>query len=263
MIRIDDLSFAYHSSKVFDGLSFSLEDQPVTAILGLNGEGKTTFIKLLLGLLKPDKGSILIDGQNIDTLNDQERSRLLSYVPQENDDSIIMSVSDFICMGGINRQDPFKGPDENDRKKALDILKKLDALRLSDRRLETLSHGQRRLIYLARAIFQDSGIMVLDEPVSSLDLIRQHGFLSLLREYTQKENRRVVMSIHDPSLAFEYADAFVFFKNQSSYDLLYRNDPSLKERFSDDVSALYDSKIRCEYIGDHLYLKYGPDKRLQ
>ncbi|MBQ5805326.1 MAG: ABC transporter ATP-binding protein, partial [Erysipelotrichaceae bacterium] len=77
MIRIDDLSFAYHSNKVFDGLSFSLEQRPVTALLGLNGEGKTTFIKLLLGLLKPDKGSILIDGQNIDALNDQERSRLL------------------------------------------------------------------------------------------------------------------------------------------------------------------------------------------
>jgi len=263
MIRIDDLSFAYHSNKVFDGLSFSLENRPVIALLGLNGEGKTTFIKLLLGLLKPDKGNILIDGQNINTLNDRERSKHLSYVPQENDDSVVMSVFDFICMGGINRQDPFRGPDENDRKKALDILKELDALRLSERRLETLSHGQRRLIYLARAIFQGSSIMVLDEPVSSLDLIRQHGFLSLLRGYTQRENRRVVMSIHDPSLAFEYADAFVFFKNQRSYDVLYRNDPSFKERFSDDVSALYESKIRCEYISDHLYLKYSSDKPLQ
>lgn len=261
MIRIDDLSFAYHNSKVFDGLSFSLDDRPVTALLGLNGEGKTTFIKLLLGLLKPDNGNILIDDRDIAALNDQERARLLSYVPQENDDSIIMSVSDFICMGGINRQDVFKGPDENDRKKAIDILHDLDALQLSDRRMETLSHGQRRLIYLARAIFQDSRIMVLDEPVSSLDLIRQHRFLSLLRDYTRKENRRVIMSIHDPSLAYEYADVFVFFKNLKSYDVLYKNGPSFKKRFSEDVSKLYENRISSEYIDDHLYLKYVSDEQ--
>ena len=79
MIEIRDLSFAYRDNPVFKGMSFTLDDRPLTALLGLNGEGKTTFIKLLLGLLKPDQGSILIDAKDVVRLNDSERSRLLSY----------------------------------------------------------------------------------------------------------------------------------------------------------------------------------------
>ncbi|MBO4918941.1 MAG: ABC transporter ATP-binding protein [Erysipelotrichaceae bacterium] len=259
MIEVRNLSFAFPDNVVFDDLSFILNDCPVTAFLGLNGEGKTTLIRLLLGLLKPDKGNILIDKHDIGGLNEKERAKLLSYVPQENDDSLLMSVSDFICMGGINRQSLFTGPDENERRIAKDILKELDALALYDRKMETLSHGQRRLIYLARAIFQDSRIMVLDEPVSSLDLVRQHAFLKHLRDYTQKNGRRVLMSIHDPSLAYEYADAFVFFRNHGSYDVLYRNDPSFKEKFSNDISILYENRIRPVYIDDGVFMSYGSE----
>ena len=260
MIKVDDLSFSYRNSAVFDGLSFTLEDHPVTALLGLNGEGKTTFIKLLLGLLKPDKGSILVDGCEIGSLSDRERSRLLSYVPQDNDGSVKMSVSDFICMGGIDRQDLFKGPDGNDRRIAEDILKDLDASGFSNKGLETLSHGQRRLVYLARAIFQDSAIMVLDEPVSSLDLTRQHGFLRLLRKHAQNNDKRVIMSMHDPSLAYEYADAFVFFKDGRCFDVLYKEDPSFRKRLSENISLLYENRIRTEYIDDRLFMKYDPGK---
>ena len=263
MIKISNLSFSFPNNAVFKDLSLVLNDCPVTALLGLNGEGKTTFIRLLLGLLRPDEGSILINDQDINKLNDRERARVLSYVPQENDDSVVMSVSDFICMGGINRQDFFRGPDEADRRIANDILNDLNASFLSDRKLETLSHGQRRLVYLARAIFQDSRIMILDEPVNSLDLIRQHGFLRLLREYTQKNGKRVVMSVHDPALAFEYADAFVFFKNGGSYDVLYRDDPSFREHFCKEVSLLYENRLLPEYIDDRLYLKYDPENHSQ
>ena len=210
-------------------------------------------MKLLLGLLKPDKGEILLDGLDLGKLNEEKRSKLLSYVPQENDDSLIMGVSDFICLGGINRQGLLKGPDENDRIRAKQILTDLGASSFFDRRLETLSHGQRRLIYLARAIFQDSRIMVLDEPVSSLDLIRQHDFLRLLKEYTNK-GKRILMSLHDPSLAYEYADAFVFFKDHRPFAVLSKNDPSFKERFLQAISELYDNRIRPEYIDGHLFL---------
>ncbi len=261
MIEIRDLSFAYRDNPVFKGMSFTLDDRPLTALLGLNGEGKTTFIKLLLGLLKPDQGSILIDAKDVVRLNDSERSRLLSYVPQENDDSLMMGVSDFICLGGINRQNLFKGPDEKDREAAKQILDDLGASSFFNRRLETLSHGQRRLIYLARAIFQDSLNMVLDEPISSLDIIRQHDFLGLLREHTRKKGKRVIMSLHDPSLAYEYADAFVFFKDHGAYDVLYKDDPAFKERFLQDISLLYENRIRPEYIGEHLFLNIDhPDK---
>ncbi len=255
MIEIEKLSFSYDQNKVFEDLAFSLNDVPVTSLLGLNGQGKTTFIRLLLGLLRPDKGRITIDGQDVSGLNDKERSRLLSYVPQENDSDLIMSVSDFICLGGIGRQDFFRGPDPADCQRAKDILKDLDAEELTDCHMEALSSGQRRLAYLSRAIFQDSRVMVLDEPVSSLDLIRQHDFLKLLRIHAKEGKGRVIMSMHDPVLAHAYSDAFVFFKDGGSFDVLYKDHPDFRERFAEDIGRLYEGRAALKYLDERLFIE--------
>ncbi len=247
MIEIKDLSFSYHGKPLFQDLSLRLEDNPLTAVLGLNGEGKTTLLKMMLGLLKADKGNILIDGKEIQDMKEKERSRILSYVPQEMDDSLDMSASDFICMGAMNRQNILRGPDENDRNKADLILKDLGVLDLETRSLSAMSTGQKRMIYLARSIFQDSSYMIMDEPAASLDLLRQHRFLKLLKNYAVRENKQVIMSIHDPQLAYAYADVFLFFKDHKIIDLLSKEEEDFRERFQEDIRILYDNEVDVVY----------------
>ena len=188
MIEFKNVSFSYRQQKIFDDLCFSLDDFTSAALLGLNGEGKTTFLKLLLGLLKPEKGRILIDGIDINRLNEEKRSRIVSYVPQDIDDSLSMPVFDFVAMGRIARRDFFKGPDEKEEEAVRSLLKQLGFEDHMKKDISALSSGQRRLIYLARAIYQDAGILVMDEPVSSLDLLKQHDLLSFLQDHLLSED---------------------------------------------------------------------------
>ena len=260
MIDVKNIGFAYADVKIFNDLSFSLSDNSITAILGLNGEGKTTLIKLLLGLLKPEQGSIFVDDIDINKTDYLNRSKLLSYVPQDQEDSLELNVTDFICMGSINRQSIFSGPDADDRNKALGILKELNCEELIQRNMPTLSSGQRRLIYLARAIYQDSKIIIMDEPVNSLDYIKQHHFLSWLKDYSTKNNKQIVMSIHNPVLAYDYADSFLFFKEHKLYSLINKKDSDFYTELCKNIEVLYDNKVNIEIKDDHLYLNYISDK---
>lgn len=256
MIRIESLSFSYRDDAVFKDLSFATESDGITAILGLNGAGKTTFLKLLLGLLRPDKGSIFIGDNDIAGLSFSKRAALLSYVPQESDPSLHMNVIDFVCLGGIFRQDIFKGPSANDRERALAILDELDASSFAQKDISALSSGQRRLIYLARAIFQDSEVMVLDEPATSLDLLNQHRFLKQLRKIAYDTGKQIVMSIHDPCLAYGYADRFLIFKYQKLLCLIERNGEDFANRFISAIEKLYDDEVEAVLNDGQLQILY-------
>ena len=258
MIRFQNVSFSYKESKIFEDLSFNLDDFSCASILGLNGEGKTTLIQLILGILKPDKGNIYIDDIDINTLNENKLSHLLSYVPQENDDSLSMSVIDFICMGSINRQNIFYGPSNQDKQSALSLLKQIGYEELADRDLLSLSAGQKRLMYLARSFFQDSKILVMDEPVSSLDYIKQYSFLNYLKDYLNKNNKKAILSIHDPILAYEFSDTFLFFKDHKLFDILQIKDNDSTKQFINDVTFLYDKKVEVISLNNKLYMNYLP-----
>ena len=250
MIQFRNVSFSYRDHMVFEDLNFSLGDFKSTAILGLNGEGKTTFLKLLLSLLKPEKGKILVNDEDIQKLSDQKRAQLFSYVPQESDDSLNMSVIDFICMGKISQRSFFLGPDENEKQDALKLLKQLNCEALSQRDISALSFGQKRLIYLARAIYQDAKILVMDEPVASLDLLKQHDLLSYLKRHLEGNDKQLIFSIHDPCLAYAYADTFLFFKGHELFDIVKKTDPGHEEKLTRDIASLYENKVS-------VFLEYG------
>ena len=255
MIRFNNVSFSYRDHKVFEDLSFTLDTFTSAALLGLNGEGKTTFIKLLLGLLKPDEGTIFIDESDINTLNEENRSLLLSYVPQQTDDTLSMSVLDFVCMGKISQRDFFKGPDDTEKETALSLLKTFECDEFSQRDISTLSSGQRRMIYLIRAIYQDSRIYIMDEPISSLDFLKQHELLHQLKDHLLKHDKQLIFSIHDPCLAYEYADTFIFFKDHQLYDVIKKTDDDFSKTFTTDVSALYDDKVSIRFIEGKMYMQ--------
>ncbi len=254
MIEFQNVSFSYRDQKIFEDLNFSLVDFTSTALLGLNGEGKTTMLKLLLGLLKPEKGKILIDGIDISTLSEEKRSRLLSYVPQQIEDPLNMSVLDFVCMGKISRRSFFKGPDESEKEEVRTLLKELQCGDLIARDLSALSFGQKRLIYLARAIYQDADVLVMDEPVSSLDFLKQHDLLSFLKDHLKRHNKKLIFSIHDPCLAYEYADSFLFFKEHRLFDAVSKKNKDHIDALRKDIASLYENRVCVRFDRDRIYM---------
>ncbi len=251
MITFQNVSFSYPDKKIFDDLSFSLSDFSSAALLGLNGEGKTTLLKLLLGFLKPDKGKIIVDDADIQKLDAAKRSFLFSYVPQETDDTLKMSVCDFLCMARMNQRSLFEGATPADWQEVKHLLRQMGIEELFHKDLSALSSGQRRLIYLARAIHQNSRILIMDEPVASLDLLHQHDFLTFVNEQIRKEGRRLIFSIHDPCLAYDYADTFLFFQDGRLLNLVKRKDTA---SLIENIEALYQNKVSVFLREGKLYI---------
>ena len=201
-INVQHLSYKYPSGKddVIKNLNLSIEDGTITVLLGLNGCGKTTFIKLLAGLLKADSGEILYADKNVFGLSMKERSKIFAYVPQKTYSADDYFVKDYLTYGFINSLKFYQTPSNEQLAKVQDIAEKLSITHLLSKKMGQISGGERQIVSIASCLLQDTPIILLDEPTSALDLKNQNTVLSLLREIT-KDGKTIILSSHNPNRA--------------------------------------------------------------
>lgn len=202
MITVKNLIFQYYKGnrKVLDDLTFDVEPGSVNVLLGLNGCGKTTLIKLMAGLLEASSGQILYDNKSLKNIPISERSKIFAYVSQRvtyNDDFL---VKDYLTYGFANMLKFYETPKEEHLKKVDNIAKKLNIEHLLNKKMNQLSGGEKQIVTIATAILQDTPIILLDEPTSALDLKNQNLVLSLLKEIS-KDGKTIIFSSHNPNHA--------------------------------------------------------------
>ena len=192
MLELRDLSFAYPAGRpLIEGLSFTFRSGGICAVLGPNGTGKTTLLKLLLGILKPSSGEMLLSGMPIGRMTAQRRARKLAYIPQDVSLRFPLSVFEFVLLG---RKPWFVwGPSPSDVALTGTVLSRLDLDALAERPLANLSGGQRQKVALARALVQETDWLLLDEPTNHLDMETASWLEGYLRQYPGA----VVMVSHD------------------------------------------------------------------
>lgn len=269
MLQIRDLSFQYPSGTVLNSVSFDAVPGEITALIGLNGSGKTTLIKSVLGLLTPSSGTVTADGRLLFSENrtrfrpsfsvsGRERARLLSYVPQRTDGGFSFSAEEFAAMGASAYLGAFSRPDGAILEHARALLTELGVPHLIGRNLSRMSGGENRMAYLARAILQNARYSLMDEPVASLDLRRQHEFMQRLSGYVRKSNTGVVFSIHDPQLAYEYAGHFLFMKAGHLIGDLRKEkeNEGFRNAFTGYLREIYGEGLRTDFFGNRLVLGY-------
>ena len=212
MLELRDLSFAYPVGRpLLGGLSFTFRSGGICAVLGPNGTGKTTLLKLLLGILKPCSGEMLLSGMPIGRMTAQRRARKLAYIPQDVSLRFPLSVFEFVLLG---RKPWFVwGPSPSDVALTGTVLSRLNLDALAERPLANLSGGQRQKVALARALVQETDWLLLDEPTSSLDLRHQVEVLTTARRVATKQGKGVILSMHDINLAARYADTILLMKD--------------------------------------------------
>jgi zinc transport system ATP-binding protein len=186
-IEVENLSFDYGGAPVLTGASFFVPRKEFLAVIGPNGGGKTTLLKLLLGLLEPEAGKIRVLGRP-----PREAASRVGYVPQDTSTgkAFPVSVLDVVLMGRL----PLRGRAEG-RRKALDVLDRLGLADRAGERIGSLSQGQRQRVLIARALAGEPELLFLDEPTASVDGATQTGLHELLRELNREVT--VVMVSHD------------------------------------------------------------------
>ncbi|KRM31771.1 ABC superfamily ATP binding cassette transporter, ABC protein [Lactobacillus intestinalis DSM 6629] len=189
-------------------MSYELKDHQITTLIGPNGSGKSTLFKLLTRSLKPNKGQILLNREDIWTYPPKKYAQNVAIVHQQNQIYDQIQVIDLVRMGQIPYEDNFKNSDR--------LTKILDYLELSDLKnkdLSCLSGGQRQRVWLAVALMQDPEYLFLDEPTTYLDLHFQYSFLKLLRRLNKEQNLTICMILHDLNEALEFSDRSVLFNH--------------------------------------------------
>jgi iron complex transport system ATP-binding protein len=206
MLVIEKLEAAYGTRRVLQEVSFEVQRGEVLALIGPNGAGKTTLLRAINGTLRPQSGRVLVNGQDLTRLDEAQRARLMAVVPQAHQMPEAFTVWETVLLG----RTPYLGwlgrPSERDRQAVASALQRTDAAELAHRRIGQLSGGEQQRVLLARALAQETPLLLLDEPTSHLDLHHQATLLNLALDLAHEHHLAVVMALHDLNHASLYAD---------------------------------------------------------
>ena len=221
-IDIVDASFGYSTGKgkkiLLKDIRISAEQGETIALIGINGSGKSTFLKSMAKLLKPLSGAIFIDQKDINSFSVKEYAKISSYVSSEIVQQNWLNVYDLVALGRFPHQrisNTVTKHDEEIINKALEIT---ETLRLKDSNINEISDGERQKVMIARALAQDTDMILLDEPTSFLDLSNKFTIYKLLSEIASGQNKTIVFSTHDLNIALKYADKIWLIKNEKIYE---------------------------------------------
>lgn len=212
-LRADNLTLGYDGPDIVHNLSLTVPEAKVTSIIGPNGCGKSTLLRGLGRLLTPRSGQVILDGHPLSAQSSRRIATRISILPQTPTAPSGLTVADLVSRGRHPRQKWYQQFSLADETVVDDSLRATDIVELADTPLEDLSGGQRQRAWISMTLAQETGILLLDEPTTYLDLAHQVDVLELVRGLNRRHNRTVVMVLHDISLAARYSDHIVAIKD--------------------------------------------------
>ncbi|WP_193103888.1 ABC transporter ATP-binding protein [Brachybacterium sp. FME24] len=206
-LTVDHLSFSYGKRQILEDISFEVAQGTFCALLGPNGSGKSTLVKAIAGVHRARAGRVTVEGQDTATLGRRELAKVVGYVPQAGDAPFDLTVREAIMLG----RTPHFGlaPGAQDRATVEDAIVRMGLEDLAERSMSELSGGQAQRALIARALAQETRVLLLDEPTSALDLRYQIETLQLVRQITREEGISALIAIHDLNHAARYCDQVI------------------------------------------------------
>ena len=203
------LTLAYEDRTVVDGLDLVIPDGEVTVVVGPNACGKSTLLRALGRLLKPRGGAVLLDGTDLARIPTKKIAQSVGLLPQTPVAPDAITVADLVSRGRQPHQHWWQQWSEEDERAVGDAMERTDVAALADRLVDELSGGQRQRVWIAMALAQETGLLLLDEPTTYLDISHQVEVLDLVRQLNHERGRTVVAVLHDLNQAARYADHLI------------------------------------------------------
>ena len=216
MLDIKNVTCGYGKEIILANIDFNVNPGDIISIMGANGIGKTTLFKSILGHLKLIKGSILIDGKDINTLSSREKAKLIAYVPQAHIPPFPFKVIDVVTMGRTAHISTFSSPTKKDMQIAKESLDKVNILYLQNKTYTEISGGERQLVLIARALAQKSEILIMDEPTANLDFGNQIRILEQINNLA-RNGLAIIYTTHFPDHTFLCSNQVLVIKGKDDY----------------------------------------------
>ena len=202
ILSVKDLVFSYGTCRALDGVSFEMRPGEILCVMGPNGSGKSTLLDCVMGMRAPDSGSLLLDGKPVSDYARPELARHAAYVPQNHSVTFPYTVREAVLMGRTAYLPAFGAPGAADARLAEEAMERVGLGHLADRPYGSVSGGELRLVLLARALCQQTPLILMDEPTAHLDYRNELQFLELVSSLSREDGIAVLIATHAPDQAF-------------------------------------------------------------
>lgn len=216
-IKIKNLSWAYDQRMVLDNIDLKIDKGFFTGIIGPNGSGKTTLAKTITKLLDVKDDIIYINDVDIHNIKYGELAKEMALVPQVSEINYDLTVYEVVLLGRTPHLSRFQRPSEKDFNLVKEVMTETDTWQYKDRLIHQLSGGERQRVIIARALAQSPTILILDEPVTYLDVHHQIQVMNLIKKLSLSREMTIVMILHDLNYALKYCDQVILL-NQGHID---------------------------------------------
>jgi iron complex transport system ATP-binding protein len=212
-LNIDGVECRYGSTKILEDVCLKVKAGDFVGILGPNGSGKSTLLKSISRTLKPSKGAIMLNDKNIYALKNLEVAKQMAVVPQDNTISFSFTALEIVLMGRNPHMERFQMETEHDMEIARRVMNLTNTWHLASRPVNELSGGERQRVIIARALAQEPKVLLLDEPLTYLDIINQLEIMDLIKSLCLSQEIIVMAVVHDLNLAARYCNSALLLKN--------------------------------------------------
>lgn len=211
-ISVKNLTLSYEKNLILNNINFSIKKGSVVTLVGPNGCGKTTLLRIINGFLKQNEGAVYIDSKNINEIANRELAKTLGYVSQMHKSSFPFSVLDVVLTGRMPYISMFSTPGKEDIERARQVLEFMGIAHFAQRPYTQISGGERQLVMIAKALAQEPDFLLLDEPTSFLDLKNQIHVLKTIINLAKTRNITVLMTLHEPNHALLFSDEIILLR---------------------------------------------------
>lgn len=245
ILSVKNLVVGYEKKPVVQGINFEIKKGDVLCLLGANGSGKTTILRTLAGLLKPLGGVIMLKNKDLCKMTENRVAKEMAVVLTERVSLGLLTIFEVVAMGRYAHTGFFGKLKKKDIKIIEQALEMVNAIDLADCYMHELSDGEKQKAFLARALVQESDLIIMDEPTSFLDIKHKVEFTAIINDLSKQKNITIVVSLHDLALAARCSDHLMLVKDGQILD------------YGCPQAILTDEKIKALYeIADDKYEQF-------
>lgn len=259
LLSLQNISFFYgrknDNSYFLNDINLSIKKGEFVTILGPNGSGKTTILKLMSGTLKPQKGEVLFDGKKLNSFSKKETAKKIGFVPQVTMSVFPFSIYEIVLMG----RTPYLGfggfEDKNDKEKIEEALELVEISHLKNKGINEVSGGEAQRAFIARALVQEPEIILLDEPNAHLDIKHQISVFELFKKFNEEKDIAIVAVSHDLNLAGNYSGRVVLMQDGN----IFSDGIGKNVLTSENIKTVFEVNAVTEIINDmvSVHIKTG------